>query len=396
MRTMAAATNAGDGGTEQVVGLGTTAVGAAEDVVLDMAPQHPATHGTLRLRVRTDGDRVTRCEPIIGFMHRGVEKLFEARDYRQILVLSNRHDWLSAFCSELGLAMAVEQMLGIEVPPRAVWARTLLAELNRVLSHLMFLGGFGPELGTAAPLRRCMEARERIQGVMEELTGGRIHFMFNQVGGVKADLPAGWLDRVRTAVAEVRSVVPAVEQAVSDEAFAARTRGVGVLPRELVEPYGVSGPIARASGYDFDLRRDASYLGYGDLAAEGVLRVPTRSDGDCFARFAVLAEQVTVSLDLAEASADRLAALPQGPINVKLPKNLLVPEGFTYCWTENPLGINGYHLESRGEKTPWRLKLRTASFNNISVLPAIVPGCRVRDLVPILASMFFVAGDLDK
>jgi NADH-quinone oxidoreductase subunit D len=167
-----------------------------------------------------------------------------------------------------------------------------------------------------------------------------------------------------------------------------------VLTREQIEQYGVSGPIARAAGVDFDLRRDEPYLAYGELA--DVLRVPTRTEGDCLARFECLLEQVYVSLDLAEACVARLAALPQGPINVRLPKVLKVPEGHTYAWTENPLGINGYYLVSHGEKTPWRLKLRSASFNNIQVLSELLPGNLVADMIAILGSMFFVVGDIDK
>jgi len=181
-----------------------------------------------------------------------------------------------------------------------------------------------------------------------------------------------------------------------NEIFTARTRGVGVLSPELVEAYGVSGPIARASGVDFDLRRDEPYLAYPDLLADGVLKVTTRSGGDSYSRFGLLLDQVQVSLDLAEACIDRLGSLPPGPINVRLPKIVKAPEGATYAWTENPLGINGYYLVSRGEKTPWRMKLRTASFNNIAVLPEVLTGCVVADMVAILGSMFFVVGDIDK
>ena len=169
-----------------------------------------------------------------------------------------------------------------------------------------------------------------------------------------------------------------------------------MLSPELIAQHGVSGPIARASGVDFDLRRDDPYLAYDELLADGVLRVPTRPEGDCQARFGLLLDQVKISLDLADACLDRIARLPQGPINVRLPKILKVPEGHTYAWTENPLGINGYFLVSRGEKTPWRLKLRTASYNNISVLPTMLPGCLVSDMIAILGSMFFVVGDIDK
>jgi NADH-quinone oxidoreductase subunit D len=231
--------------------------------------------------------------------------------------------------------------------------------------------------------------------VMEEISGGRMHFMFNRVGGLKEDLPAGWLDRARAAIGAVRGRMADIESIIhGNEIFHARTRGVGVLTAEQISAYGVSGPLARASGVDFDLRRDDPYLAYGELT--DVLRVVTRSNGDCFDRFEVLLEQTYVALDLAEACADRLAALPPGPINLRLPKVLKVPEGETYAWTENPLGINGYYLVSHGEKTPWRLKLRSASFNNVQVLAELLPGHLIADMVAILGSMFFVVGDIDK
>ena len=370
---------------------------ATQDMVLNIGPQHPATHGVLRLRLTLDGERIVACEPVVGYMHRGVEKLFEVRDYRQIIVLANRHDWLSAFSSELGVVLAVERMLGMEVPVRAVWLRTLLAELNRVLNHLMFMGSYPIELGAITPIFYAFRERETLQQVMEEISGGRMHYMFNRVGGLKEDMPAGWLDRAEASVRAVRSRLPQIEDLIfGNEIFRARTRGVGRLSRELIDGYGVSGPIARASGVDFDLRRDEPYLGYDELRAAGLLRVVTRSEGDCYARFGILLDQAKVSLDLADACIERLRELPKGPVNVRLPKILKAPEGATYAWTENPLGINGYYLVSRGEKTPWRMKLRSASFNNIAVLPEVLSGCVVADMVAILGSMFFVVGDIDK
>jgi NADH-quinone oxidoreductase subunit D len=293
------------------------------------------------------------------------------------------------------VVLAVEDMLGMEVPERATWIRTLLAELNRVLNHLMFLGSYPLELGAITPIFYAFRERETIQEVMEEVSGGRMHYMFNRVGGLKEDIPAGWTGRASAAIATVRSRLQELEDLIfGNEIFRARTKGVGVLSSELVEAYGVSGPIARASGLDFDLRRDEPYLAYAEL--QDVLRVPVLTDGDCYSRFAVLLEQTKVSLDLADACLARLAELEPGPVNVRLPKILKAPEGSTYVWTENPLGLNGYYLVSRGEKTPWRLKLRTASFNNVAVLPEIVGGCVVADLVAVLGSMFFVVGDIDK
>ena len=378
---------------ETTIGIG----GAAEstDMVLNIGPQHPSTHGVLRLRLRLDGERISEAEPVIGYMHRGAEKLFEARDYRQIIMLANRHDWLSAFSNELGVVLAVERMLGMEVPERAVWTRTLLAELNRVLNHLMFLGSYPLELGAITPVFYAFTEREDLQHVMEEVSGGRMHYMFNRVGGLKEDLPNGWYGRARQAVAGVRKRMPTFDDLVlGNEIFRGRTRGVGILSQESVHGFGVSGPIARASGVDFDLRRDEPYLAYADL--QDTLKVVTRTEGDCLARFEVLLEQTHNALALADACLDRLAELPPGPINQRLPKVLKAPEGHTYAWTENPLGLNGYYLVSKGEKTPYRLKLRSASFNNIQALTVLLPGTLVADMVAILGSMFFVVGDVDK
>ncbi|GGO89510.1 NADH-quinone oxidoreductase subunit D [Wenjunlia tyrosinilytica] len=379
--------------TETTVGIG----GAADttDMVLNIGPQHPSTHGVLRLRLVLDGERIISAEPVIGYMHRGAEKLFEARDYRQIIMLANRHDWLSAFCNELGVVLAVERMIGMEVPERAVWTRTLLAELNRVLNHLMFLGSYPLELGGITPIFYAFTEREKLQHLMEEVSGGRMHYMFNRVGGLKEDLPNGWTGRARATVAEVRAHMDRLDDLVmGNEIFRGRTRGVGVLPPETVHAYGVSGPIARGSGVDFDLRRDEPYLAYGELG--DVLKVVTRTEGDCLARFECLLEQTHNSLDIADACLARLAELPPGPINQRLPKVLKAPEGHTYAWTENPLGLNGYYLVSKGDKTPWRMKLRSASFNNIQVLTELLPGTLVADMVAILGSMFFVVGDVDK
>ncbi|NUR51705.1 MAG: NADH-quinone oxidoreductase subunit D [Hamadaea sp.] len=375
---------------ELTVGTGTGI--ETEDMILNIGPQHPSTHGVLRLKLTVDGERVVTAEPIIGYMHRGAEKLFEVRDYRQIIVLANRHDWLSAFSNELGVVLAVERLMGIEVPERAVWLRMALAELNRVLSHLMFLGSYPLELGAISPVFYAFREREVLQVVMEEVSGGRMHYMFNRVGGVKEEVPAGWSRRARQAIADVRRRMPDLDALIrKNEIFMARTVGVGVLTAEQAAAYGASGPVGRASGLDFDLRRDDPYLAYDQLDVP----VVTRTAGDCHARFEVLLDQVYVSLDLAEQCLDRFDRT-SGPVNVRLPKVVKAPEGHTYAWTENPLGVNGYYLVSRGEKTPWRMKLRTASYANVQALSTLLPGCLIPDLVAILGSMFFVVGDVDK
>jgi len=398
------ATDAGRGGGADD---GAAAAGAGpEQLLINLGPGHPSGHGMLRLSLTLEADWIIAAEPVIGYVHRGAEKLFEARDYRQIIVLANRHDWLSAFSSELGVVLAAERLAGIEVPPRGVWARTLLAELNRILSHLAFLSAYPPEIAAAGAgpadgaspgdaARAAFDARELIQTVMEEISGGRMHYMFNRVGGLAAELPAGWLGRVHKVAGQVRSALPVIGAVIREhEGFRERTRGVGTLTGEQVRQYGVSGPAARACGVDFDLRRDEPYLAYGELA--GVLRVVTRPEGDCLARFECLLDQVGASLDLVDACASRLAGLPPGPLSARLPKVFKVPEGHAYAWTENPLGINGYYLVSRGGKTPWRLKLRSASFGNVQVLSELLASSRVADLPAILGSMFFVVGDMDR
>ncbi len=377
--------------TEMTVGVGS---GGSEfaDMVLNIGPQHPSTHGVLRLKLTVDGERVTSCEPIVGYMHRGAEKLFEVRDYRQILMLANRHDWLSAFSSELGVALAVERLMGIEVPERAVWLRTALAELNRVLNHLMFLGSYPLEIGAITPMFYAFREREELQAVFEEASGGRMHYMFNRIGGLKEEVPYGWTSRARDAIDTVRRRMPDLDNIIREnEIFLARTKGVGVLSAETAADYGVSGPAARASGMDFDLRRDEPYLAYDQLDVP----IVTRTSGDCHARFECLLDQVYVSLDLAQQCLDKVDTVT-GPVNVRLPKVVKAPEGQTYAWTENPLGINGYYLVSRGEKTPWRLKLRTASYANVQALSTLLEGCLIPDMISILGSMFFVVGDIDK
>jgi len=375
---------------EVVVGTGSGL--ATSDMVLNIGPQHPSTHGVLRLRLVLDGELVVSAEPIIGYMHRGAEKLFEVRDYRQIIVLANRHDWLSAFSNELGVVLAVERLMGIEVPERAVWLRTALAELNRVLNHLMFLGSYPLEIGAITPVFYAFRERETLQAVMEEVSGGRMHYMFNRVGGLKEEVPAGWTRRAREAIDLVRRRLPDLDNLIRrNDIFLARTVGVGGLSAADAAAYGASGPVARASGLDFDLRRDEPYLAYGSLDVP----VVTRTAGDCHSRFSCLLDQAYVSLDLAAQCLDRVDGL-RGPVNVRLPKVVKAPEGHTYAWTENPLGINGYYLVSHGEKTPWRLKLRTASYANVQALATLLPGCLVPDLIAILGSMLFVVGDIDK
>ena len=367
--------------------------GEPVDLVLDLGSAHPSSHPGMRLTLELDGDVIVTARAHVGLMHRGAEKLFEVRDYRQALVLANRHDWLSAFANELGIVLVLERMLGMELPPRAVWVRTLLAEVTRALSHLAFLGTF-PVSGPAATVRG-ISGREALQRVLEEISGGRVHAMLNQVGGLRTEIPDGWTARVCVAVGTAREALQGLSADLLESPdFLSATQGVAVIDTALVEPYGLSGPVARASGVDLDLRRDAPYLAYPQLS--DVLRIPTRTAGDALARLTLLVDETQVALELVQVAAERLDSAPAGPVAVRLPKALRVPEGEAYAWTEGPLGAAGYYVVSRGDRTPWRLKMRTPSFAHVQVLEAVLPGTRLEHLVTTLASLSFVLGDVDR
>ncbi|HEX5902234.1 MAG TPA: NADH-quinone oxidoreductase subunit D [Actinomycetota bacterium] len=361
-----------------------------EEMILNIGPQHPSTHGVLRIVLELDGELIVRAEPIIGYMHRAAEKLAEYRDARQVLVLMNRHDWLSAFNNELGWIMAVERLAGIEVPERASWIRTMLAEWNRVLNHLMFVGSYPLELGAITPLFYAFIERELIQGLMEAATGARMHFSFVRPGGLKDDLPRGWLKQSAEVLAAVRKKLKDFDNLVmGNEIVFARTKGIGVLPGETAIAYGCSGPTLQASGVAMDPRKDEPYERYGDVE----FKVPVGDNGDSYDRLWVLVQRMHESCNIIEQCMDRL---PAGDfIAGKLPKKLSL-EGEVYVRTENPLGLMGYYLVGNGKRQPYRLKMRTASFSNISVLPAMLPGTLVPDLIAILGSIFFVVGDVDR
>jgi NADH-quinone oxidoreductase subunit D len=366
------------------VGVGAGARHLGVDRVVDLGPLHPSAHGAYRLRLAVQGSSddpvIVSAAPLVGHLHRGAEKLFEVRDYRQVLTLANRHDWLAAFCNELAVALAVERMTGMDVPARAQWLRALLCELNRLMAHLVFLA---PLTRTSAGTSAALRGREAVQAVMEEASGGRIHFMFNRIGGLREDVSAGWTDRVAIALSTVDMDV------IAAAVDADRLAGIGVLTRDAALALGVTGPIGRASGVDFDLRRDDPLPAYRDLSVTPVVR----TEGDALARVRCLIDEARQSIDLATRC---LALLPSGPVNLRLPKAIKAPEGSVYTWVEAPLGTSGVHLASRGEKTPWRLKLRTPSFNNIQALSALLPGTRVADLPLVLGSFAVVVGDIDK
>jgi NADH-quinone oxidoreductase subunit D len=362
-----------------------------QEMTLSIGPQHPSTHGVLRVVLELDGERIANAVPVIGYMHRAFDKLAEARDYRQIIALSNRHDWLSAFGNELGVVLAVEKLMEIEVPERAQWIRMLVAEWNRILNHLMFLGSFGLELGAMTPMFYAFREREDIQHLLESATGGRMHFTYNRIGGIKEDLPRGFLKRSAELSKIVKHRLLDYEGLLlGNEIFKKRTVNIGILPGEIAKSYGVTGPILHASGVAEDCRKTEPYLKYSEVDFD----VPIGERGDSFDRFVVLYRRIEESLKIIEQIHDKLPAGPTMP--GKMPKNIKPPEGWTYARAENSLGETGYYLVSRGEKEPWRLKMRTPSFHNVSMIPHVLKGILLPDLIAVLGSVFFVVGDVDR
>jgi NADH-quinone oxidoreductase subunit D len=359
-------------------------------IMLDLGPEHPSNAGLIELQLWTEGDVITTARVMVGAMHRGAEKLFEVRDYRQILMLADRHDWQAPFFGELAVALVCEHMMGLAVPERAVWLRTLLAEHTRILSHCGFLGYVSHRMRGDPGLRRL---REELRTQTLRLTGNRIHPMATRVGGLAVDADDVWLRAERQVAERAAEVTEAVLTMINSAAFADLTSGVALLDRDTISQFGVSGPAARASGVDLDLRLQRPYLAYGEL--DGLITPPVRRSADAQSRLGVLAEELAISASLIIACVDHLIGQP-GPVSVRLGKIIRVPEGEAYVAIEAPLGIAGVFLVSRGEKTPWRLKLRTPSFNNISSLERLLVGVLTEALEATLASIGYVVGDVDK
>lgn len=361
------------------------------DMILNIGPQHPATHGTLRLVVRLDGERVISADPVIGYMHRGYEKLTEFRTYPQITTLINRIDWLSSFSNEVPFIEAAERLMGIEATPRATSIRTILNELARISTFLLFLGEMGLQVGAITPAFYGFRDREYVLNLIEAVTGGRFHPNFNRIGGIKDDLPWGWIADCRRTMAKMLDSCDEFETLVMDNPiFQERTRGIGIIPGELGTAYGVSGSNIRASGVDWDLRRDGPpYLAYPQLD----FKVWTHPDGDSFARYWVRLQETRES---ARMVLQLLDGLPSGPIMAKVPRIIKVPPGEVWVSTENPLGEMGYYIISKGATGPFRVKIRSASFSNISILPWLLRGIYVPDVITVLASLYFILGDIDR
>lgn len=364
----------------------TVGIGLAPgDISLDLGEFHPVSQGGFQLHLELDADVISHAEPRIGFMHRGAEKLFEVRDYRQIMMLANRHDWLAPFNSELGVALTLEAAMGITPPPRSTWIRMLMAEITRISAHLAFLAG-SVDPDTALTARA---SRERIAQWMEDVTGNRVHPMFARIGGVAHDLPTGALDTAAAIARNSLQLTPSARKAIQS----AGLTGIATLSATDALGFGASGPVGHASGLTNDTRFTTGYMLYTELNMQPVDAPPA---GDAESRFLQLIGQIELSTQIIEQCIPQIQASEVKPVNVVLPKVVRAPEGTNYSWSEGPTGINGWLLVSAGEKTPWRLKLRSASFNNLQAIAHALAGTPLEKLADAMKSSFIVIGDVDR
>jgi NADH-quinone oxidoreductase subunit D len=388
-----------------------------EKMVLNMGPSHPSTHGVLRIVLELDGEIITKATPDIGFLHRGDEKIAENMTYTQFIPYTDRLDYIAPLANNVAYALAVEKLMGIDkqLPPRCQYIRVICAEIARISSHLLGLGAFAMDMGAVTVFLHTFTEREKVYNLCESLTGARFTTSYTRIGGLSRDLPPGWVEQCRQFLNEVVVNIDETETFLTrNRIFVDRTQGVGIIPKDIAIDYGLSGPNLRGSGVDYDLRKAQPYLVYDQLDFE----VPLGSVGDCYDRYLVRIEEMRQSVRIVHQCLDRL---PSGPVNVPDLKVVLppkdrvltrmeelihhfinvtqgvnVPPGEIYFGHENPKGELGFYIHSKGGGTPHRLKIRSPSFVNLSILPWLLPGRMISDVVAILGSFDFVMGECDR
>jgi NADH-quinone oxidoreductase subunit D len=392
-------------------------VQAGEDrtMILNMGPQHPSTHGVLRLVLEIDGESVVRMMPDIGYLHTGIEKTCEAKFYQQVVVLTDRIDYLCPMTNNLCYVLAVEKLLGLEIPPRAQWIRVLLNELTRINSHLVWLGTHALDIGAMSVFLYCFREREDILRLFEEVSGQRMMTSYFRIGGLALDVPLGFLQRVKKFTDSFPEKVDEYEALLTlNPIWIERTKGVAYVSAEDGIALGVSGPSLRASGVDLDLRRDVPYSSYEKFR----FNVPTSQDGDVYARYIVRVQEMRESAKIVQQA---LEGMPEGPVKADAPKVVLpdrekmktqmealiyhfkiVTEGFTvpagevYQAVESPRGEMGYYVVSDGTAKPYRVHMRAASLANLQALPRMCEGRLLADVVAAIGSIDIVLGEIDR
>lgn len=361
-----------------------------EELDINMGPQHPSTHGVLRLKLSLNGEEVTDVRTVIGYLHRGVEKLSEHRTYPMIEPLTDRLDYVAAISENLGYCGAVEKLMGIQVPPRAQYIRVILAELQRIASHLLWLGTHALDIGAMSVFFYTFRERELILDLLEAFCGARLTYNSMRIGGLLEDLPGGWIDRVH----HFLDIFPSRQKEYEDlltvnRIWLGRTKGVGILKPEEGIALGASGPTLRGSGVDFDVRKALPYSSYDHFDFD----VPLGTNCDTYDRYVIRMEEMRQSCRIVRQALDRL---PEGEVRAKVPKYIKPPAGEVYHVVESPRGEQGFYIVSTGGNMPYRMRFRAPSFVNLQALPTMCKGRLVADVVAVIGSIDIVLGDVDR
>jgi NADH-quinone oxidoreductase subunit D len=392
-----------------------TTVGGDRTMVLNMGPQHPSTHGVLRLLLEIDGETVVRIRPDIGYLHTGIEKTCEAKFYQQVIPMTDRIDYLCPMTNNFAYVLAVEKLLGLEIPPRAVWIRLMLNELTRIASHLVWLGTHALDIGAMTVFLYCFREREEILKMFEMVSGQRMMTSYFRIGGVSMDLPLGFLDYIKNFAGYFPARIEQYSDLLTNNPiWMGRTQGIAKITRQDAIDLMLTGPTARGSGIDWDLRRDMPYGGYEQLE----FKVPVATEGDVFARYQIRVEELRQSIGMVKQAIKRL---PDGPVKADAPKIVLperekmktqmealihhfkivtegfaVPEGEVYQAVESPRGEMGYYVVSDGTAKPYRVHMRSPSFGNLNAIGVMCEHNLLADVVAAIGSIDIVLGDVDR
>lgn len=362
----------------------------SSELVLNMGPQHPSTHGVLRVILKLDGERVTGTECVIGYLHRGVEKIAENRTYHMFAPYVDRMDYISAVSNGLGYCLAIEKLINAEAPPRAQAIRVALTELNRVASHLLWLGTHALDIGAITPLFYTMREREEVLKIFENYCGARLTTHAFRIGGLHYELYDGFHEQVNAFCDDFEKKVDEYEELLTgNRIWIDRLKGVGVLTAEDCKDYGVTGPLLRAAGVKWDLRKAQPYSGYEQYDFE----IPTRENGDTYDRYMIRMQEMRQSVRIIRQA---VANIPAGPVMAKIPKVLKPAAGEAYVSIEAPKGELGYYIVSDGSLNPYRLRVRPPSFLNLQALDKMAKGALVADVVAIIGTIDIVLGEVDR
>jgi NADH-quinone oxidoreductase subunit D len=360
-----------------------------EEMLLNVGPQHPSTHGVFRVVIKIDGETIVEAKPVIGYLHRGTEKLAEDLQYTQIIPYTDRMDYLAAMTNNYVLCHAVETMMGLEIPERADYLRVIVMELGRVASHLVWFGTYLLDIGAMSPFLYAFREREVIINMLNEISGGRLTFNYMRVGGLKWDAPEGWIDKVRDFIPHMRKELDGYHDLVTgNEIFLNRVKDVGTYTKEDALSYSLSGANLRCTGVKWDIRKDEPYSIYDRFDFD----VPVRESGDAWARYECRIAEIEESLKILEQAVEQF---PEGDFIGKVPRAIRAPKGEAYVRVESPRGEIGCYIASDGKKEPYRLKFRRPSFYNLQILPKLLKGENMANLVTILGAIDIVLGEVD-